>query len=165
MLDKFLALLERFVVAHELIAANSAKGDVQAQAIAKAKNAEADEDKARETEQAPKAAEDKPKRGRKPAAKKEPEPEDDEPAPEDDEPKPKRGRKAADDDVDYAALREEIADIDDALNDGDSNEAVDEFDDLMDEYGAKKLKDLQDEDLEAFLKAAKKIVNKYYEEE
>lgn len=162
MLQDLIALLARFVVAVETIAANSAKGDVQAQAIAKAKNAEADEDKARETEQAPKAT-DAPKRGRKPAAQKEVTPED-EPAPED-EPKPKRGRKAAAGDVDYAALREEIADIDDALNDGDSNEAVDEFDDLMDEYGAKKLKDLQDEDLEAFLKAAKKIVNKYYEEE
>ncbi|QPI13703.1 13.88 kDa late protein [Serratia phage Tsm2] len=151
MLDKFLALLERFVVAHELIAANSgsrATGLDPATAAPYGKE-----------EQPAPAAEDKPKRGRKPAAKKDPEPE-----PED-EPKPKRGRKAAADDVDYAALREQIADIDDALNDGDSNEAVDEFDDLMDEYGAKKLKDLQDEDLEAFLKAAKKIVNKYYEEE
>lgn len=153
MLDKFLALLERFVVAHELIAANSgnrAAGLDPATAAPYGK------------EETPvPAAEDKPKRGRKPAAKKEPEPEQE---PED-EPKPERGRKAAAGDVDYKALREEIADIDDALNDGDSNEAVDEFDDLMDEYGAKKLKDLQDEDLEAFLKAAKKIVNKYYEEE
>ena len=149
MLDKFLALLERFVVAHELIAANSgnrATGLDPATAAPYGK----------EETPAP-AAEDKPKRGRKPAEKKEPETED--------EPKPKRGRKAAADGADYGALREEIADIDDALNDGDSNEAVDEFDDLMDEYGAKKLKDLQDEDLEAFLKAAKKIVNKYYEEE
>lgn len=155
MLDKFLALLERFVVAHELIAANSgnrATGIDPATAAPYGK----------EETTAP-TAEDKPKRGRKPAAKKEPEPED---APEPEEDKPKRGHKAAAaDDVDYKALREEIADIDDALNDGDSNEAVDEFDDLMDEYGAKKLKDLQDEDLEAFLKAAKKIVNKYYEEE
>lgn len=155
MLDKFLALLERFVVAHELIAANSgirATGLDPATATPYGK-----------AETPAPAAEDKPKRGRKPAAKKEPEPEAEQ-DPED-EPKPKRGRKAAADDIDYAALREEIADIDDALNDGDSNEAVDEFDDLMDEYGAKKLKDLQDEDLEAFLKAAKKIVNKYYEEE
>lgn len=146
MLDKFLALLERFVVAHELIAANSGKTTL----------IEKVGDVVRAEETTAPAAEDKPKRGRNPAAKKEPAPEED---------KPKRGRKAAADDVDYAALREEIADIDDALNDGDSNEAVDEFDNLMDEYGAKKLKDLQDEDLEAFLKAAKKIVNKYYEEE
>lgn len=152
MLDKFLALLERFVVAHELIAANSGKTTL----------IEKVGDVVRAEETPAPAVEDKPKRGRKPAAKKEPEPED-EPEPEED--KPKRGSKAAAGDVDYAALREEIADIDDALNDGDSNEAVDEFDDLMDEYGAKKLKDLQDEDLEAFLKAAKKIVNKYYEEE
>lgn len=148
MLDKFLALLERFVVAHELIAVNSgsrATGLDPATAVPYGK----------EETPAP-AAEDKPKRVRKPAAKKEPEPEED---------TPKRGHKAAADDADYKALREEIADIDDALNDGDSNEAVDEFDDLMDEYGAKKLKDLQDEDLGAFLKAAKKIVNKYYEEE
>lgn len=153
MLDKFLALLERFVVAHELIAANSGKTTL-VEKVGEVVRAE---------ETPAPAVEDKPKRGRKPAAKKEPEPED-EPEPEEED-KPKRGRKAAADDVDYAALREEIADIDDALNDGDSNEAVDEFDDLMDEYGAKKLKDLQDEDLEAFLKAAKKIVNKYYEEE
>lgn len=149
MMDKFLALLE--LVAHELIAANSGKTTLN----------EKVGDVVRAEETPAPAAEDKPKRGRKPSTKKEPEPE---PEPED-EPKPKRGRKAAADDVDYAALREEIADIDDALNDGDSNEAVDEFDDLMDEYGAKKLKDLQDEDLEAFLKAAKRIVNKYYEEE
>ena len=156
MLDKFLALLERFVVAHELIAANSGKTSATYSGPATA-------DAAKGAGSPEPAAEDKPKRGRKPAAKKEPEPEEvQEP---EDEPKPKRGRKAAADDVDYAALREQIADIDDALNDGDSNEAVDEFDDLMDEYGAKKLKDLQDEDLEAFLKAAKKIVNKYYEEE
>ena len=155
MLDKFLALLERFVVAHELIAANSGKTTL-VEKVGEVVRAE---------ETPATAVEDKPKRGRNPAAKKEPEPEQEpEPEPED-EPKPKRGRKAAADDVDYKALREEIADIDDALNDGDSNEAVDEFDDLMDEYGAKKLKDLQDEDLEAFLKAAKKIVNKYYEEE
>lgn len=164
MLDKFLALLERFVVAHELIAANSgnrATGLDPATAAPYGKEeTSALEDLA---QRAAAEAGDKPKRGRKPAAQKEVTPED-EPAPED-EPKPKRGRKAASDDVDYKALREEIADIDDALNDGDSNEAVDEFDDLMDEYGAKKLKDLQDEDLEAFLKAAKKIVNKYYEEE
>lgn len=153
MLDKFLALLERFVVAHELIAANSGKTTL----------IEKVGDVVRVEETPAPAAEDKPKPGRKPAAQKEVTPED-EPAPED-EPKPKRGRKAAAGGVDYAALREQIADIDDALNDGDSNEAVDEFDDLMDEYGAKKLKDLQDEDLEAFLKAAKKIVNKYYEEE
>lgn len=153
MLDKFLALLERFVVAHELIAAtpgSRAAGLDPATAAPYGK------------EETPKpAAEDKPKRGRKPAAQKEVTPED-EPVPED-EPKPKRGKTQRG--VDYKELREQIADIDDALNDGDSNEAVDEFDDLMDEYGAKKLKDLQDEDLEAFLKAAKKIVNKYYEEE
>lgn len=159
MLDKFLALLERFVVAHELIAANSAPQKALSSAIVISSN---EETPAQGHGAAGSSAKAKP--GRKPAAKKEPEPED-EPTPEED--KPKRGRKAAAaaDDVDYKALREEIADIDDALNDGDSNEAVDEFDDLMDEYGAKKLKDLQDEDLEAFLKAAKKIVNKYYEEE
>lgn len=159
MLDKFLALLERFVVAHELIAANSGNRATGLDPATVAPYG-------KEETPAP-AAEDKPKRGRKPAAKKEPEPEDEQEQEQEseDEPKPKRGRKAAAGGVDYAALREEIADIDDALNDGDSNEAVDEFDDLMDEYGAKKLKDLQDEDLEAFLKAAKKIVNKYYEED
>lgn len=156
MLDKFLALLERFVVAHELIAANSAP---QKALSAELVTSDKEETPAKGNGAAGSSAKAKP--GRKPATKKEPDPED-EPAPEE---KPKRGRKAAADGVDCAALREEIADIDDALNDGDSNEAVDEFDDLMDEYGAKKLKDLQDEDLEAFLKAAKKIVNKYYEEE
>lgn len=162
MLDKFLALLERFVVAHELIAANSGNrkvGDLTVDVTATGVDAVK-----RAAEQAKEDIDDaKPKRGRKPAAKKEPEPEDEQ-EPED-EPKPKRGRKAAADDVDYAALREEIADIDEALNTGPSNDAVDEFDDLMDKYDAKRLKDIQDEDLEAFLKAAKKIVDKYYEEE
>lgn len=156
MLDKFLALLDRFVVAHELIAANSgnrATGLDPATAAPYSKE---------ETPAPTSGGATKAKPGRKPAAKKEPE---DAPKWEpEDEPKPKRGRKAADD-VDYKALRVEIADIDDALNDGDSNEAVDEFDKLMDDYDAKRLNDIEDEDLEAFLKAAKKIVNKYYEEE
>lgn len=151
MLDKFLALLERFVVAHELIAANSGNRKVGEPNVAET-TAGVVEVKNTIDE----AKEDKPKRGRKPAEKKEPEPVKDE------EKKPKRSRG---DDVDYKALREEIADIDDALNDGDSNEAVDEFDKLMDDYDAKRLNEIEDEDLEAFLKAAKKIVNKYYEEE
>ena len=158
MLDKFLALLERFVAAHELIAANSGNRKV-GELTVDVTTAGVDAVK-RAAEQAKEDIDEaKPKRGRKPATKKDPEPEQE---PED-EPKPKRGKTQRG--VDYKELREQIADIDDALNDGDSNEAVDEFDKLMDDYDAKRLNDIEDEDLEAFLKAAKKIVNKCYEEE
>ena len=39
-----------------------------------------------------------------------------------------------------------------------------EFDDLMDEYSAKTLKDIKEADLPEFVKKARKIVAKYYDE-
>lgn len=66
--------------------------------------------------------------------------------------------------VDIKALRDEVLEIDDALTDGEIEEALDEFDDLMDEYSAKTLKDIKEADLPEFVKKARKIVAKYYDE-
>ena len=66
--------------------------------------------------------------------------------------------------IDVKALRAEVLEIDDALTDGDIEEALDEFDDLMDEYSAKTLKDIKEADLPEFVKKARKIVAKYYDE-
>lgn len=144
MLEKMIALLERFVVAHESIAKSLASTPVYATlettevAVAEEKPAQV-EQKA-EVKEEP-AAEEKPKRTRtRSAAKKE-------------EPK-----------VDMKALREEILEIDDAITDGDVDEAADEFDDLMDDYGINKLPEIKDEDVEAFVIKARKIIAKYYEE-
>lgn len=66
--------------------------------------------------------------------------------------------------IDVKALRDEVLEIDDALTDGDIEEALDEFDELMDEYSAKTLKDIKEADLPEFIKKARKIVAKYYDE-
>lgn len=66
--------------------------------------------------------------------------------------------------IDVKALRDEVLEIDDALTDGDIEEALDEFDELMDEYKAKTLKDIKEADLPEFVKKARKIVDKYYDE-
>lgn len=66
--------------------------------------------------------------------------------------------------IDVKALRAEVLEIDDALTDGDIEEALDDFDDLMDEYSAKTLKDIKEADLPEFVKKARKIVAKYYDE-
>lgn len=135
MLDKFLALLERFVVAHELIAANSAKpaalmGEVAA---------------------APEAA--------KPKAAPEPEPEQEE---EEDAPKPKAKAKAKEA-PDLDTMREEIKTMATHIAEGDSDECADEFDDLLDDFKVRTVTKLADDDVEEFHAEAKKIVSKYYE--
>jgi len=144
MLEKMIALLERFVVAHESIAKSLASTPVYA--TLETKEVAVSEEKPAKVEQKAEAkeepaAEEKPKRTRtRSAAKKE-------------EPK-----------VDLKALREEILEIDDAITDGDVDEAADEFDDLMDDYGINKLPEIKDEDVEAFVIKARKIIAKYYEE-
>lgn len=167
MLDKFLVLLERFVVAHELIAANSAKSksvgaltvDVSTtgveavnEALAKAKkelNVEGED-----------VIDTKP-------AKTKPEPEDDL---DDDEPeeKPKRKPRQAKPKEepkgpDVAKLREEIKTIAKAIAAGDSDECADKFDELLEDYKVRTVTKLADEDVEAFHKDATKLVGKYYE--
>lgn len=156
MLDKFLALLERFVVAHELIAANSAKttliekvGDVLR---AEEKSAGVGPcpgpgyelcDTGGDTPEWVKTAdepEEKPKT-RKPRAT-----------------KPK-----AEPEPDLDKLREEIEVMAKHIGSGDSDDCADELDDLLDEYDARSVKKLKDLQVQEFHKELKAIVAKYYD--
>ena len=166
MLEKFLVLLERFVVAHELIAANSAKQVVQVSAPIEVETVmytkEAVDECAEEaTKEIPvegedvvdtKPAEEEEKPKRKPRKAKTEEPA---PAPEPEE------------EVDYQSLRDQIQAIDDAINEGPSDAACDDSDELLEEFTGKKMKiaAIKDEDLAEYLKRLTAIKNKYFEEE
>jgi len=149
MLDKFLVLLERFVVAHELIAANSAKpvavlGEVAAN------------DEAAEPEQKAPA---KRTRAAKPKAAPEPEPEQEEEEVRITTPKSRKDKGEKDLDT----LREEIKTMATHIAEGDSDECADEFDDLLEDFKVRTVTKLNDDDVEEFHAEAKKIVSKYYE--
>ena len=173
MLEKFLVLLERFVVAHELIAANSAKQptnksvgeltvDVAVTGVETVKKELAkaleEVEKAKEipvegediVDTKP-AEEEKPKR--KPRKDKV-----EEPTPEPEEEK---------EEVDYQSLRDQIQAIDDAINEGPSDAACDDSDELLEEFTGKKMKiaAIKDEDLAEYLERLTAIKNKYFEEE
>lgn len=163
MLEKFLVLLERFVVAHELIAANSAKQVVQVAAPLEVETVvytkEAVEECAEDaTKEIPvegedivdtkPAEEEKPKRKQRKAKVEEPTPEPEE-------------------EVDYQSLRDQIQAIDDAINEGPSDAACDDSDELLEEFTGKKMKiaAIKDEDLAEYLERLTAIKNKYFEEE
>lgn len=149
MLEKMLVLLERFVVAHELIAANSAKPVAVRGEVAAAPEAAEPEQKgpAKRT------------RTTKPKAAPEPEPEPEE---EEEAPKPKAKAKAKDA-PDLDTLREEIKTMATHIAEGDSDECADEFDDLLEDFKVRTVTKLADADVGEFHAEAKKIVSKYYE--
>ena len=149
MLEKMLVLLERFVVAHELIAANSAKPVAVAGGVAAAPEAAEPEQKAPA----------KRTRAAKPKATPEPETEQEE---EEEAPKPKAKAKAKDT-PDLDTLREEIKTMATHIAEGDSDECADEFDDLLEDFKVRTVTKLADDDVEEFHAEAKKIVSKYYE--
>ncbi|UCR96572.1 13.88 kDa late protein [Escherichia phage 590B] len=166
MLEKFLVLLERFVVAHELIAANSAKQvvqvatplEVETVSYTKEAVAECAEEATKEIPvegedivDAKPAEEEKPKRKPRKAKVEEPTPEPEEEKEE----------------VDYQSLRDQIQAIDDAINEGPSDAACDDSDELLEEFTGKKMKiaAIKDEDLAEYLKRLTAIKNKYFEEE
>lgn len=166
MLEQFLKLLERFVVAHELIAANSAKQSAQVAAplevetVVYTKEAVAECEKEATKEipvegedivDAKPAEEEKPKRKPRKAKVEEPTPEPEEEKEE----------------VDYQSLRDQIQAIDDAINEGPSDAACDDSDELLEEFTGKKMKiaAIEDEDLAEYLKRLTAIKNKYFEEE
>lgn len=187
MLDQFLKLLERFVVAHELIAANSAKQVVVAETatieptvakeatkeipvegedIVDTKPVEAKEVLELAKEAAVKIAIEsnksqsknksgeiieEPKRKSRKAKVEEPTPEPEEEKEE----------------VDYQSLRDQIQAIDDAINEGPSDAACDDSDELLEEFTGKKMKiaAIKDEDLVEYLERLTAIKNKYFEEE
>lgn len=156
MLEKFLVLLERFVVAHELIAANSVKQVVVAETatiettVAKeaTKEIPVEGEDIVDTKQ---AEEEKPKRKTRKAKVEEPTPEPEEEKEE----------------VDYQSLRDQIQAIDDAINEGPSDAACDDSDELLEEFTGKKMKiaAIKDEDLAEYLERLTAIKNKYFEEE
>lgn len=162
MLDQFLKLLERFVVAHELIAANSAKQPVyELKADANIADSVRDVVAKEATKEIPVEGEDivdtkpveeeKPKRKPRKAKVEEPTPEPEEEKEE----------------VDYKSLRDQIQAIDDAINEGPSDAACDDSDELLEEFTGKKMKiaAIKDEDLAEYLERLTAIKNKYFEEE
>lgn len=153
MLDKFLELLERFVVAHELIAANSAK---PAAVISPVVSGPAAPEAAEPEQKAPA------KRGRPAKSKAEPEPEPEPEQEEEEAPKPKAKAKAKEA-ADIDTLRDEIKTMATHIAEGDSDECADEFDDLLEDFKVRTVTKLADDDVEEFHAEAKKIVSKYYE--
>ena len=167
MLEQFLKLLERFVVAHELIAANSAKQSAQVAAplevetvvYTKEAVAECEKEVTKEipvegedtVDTKPAEEEEKPKRKPRKAKVEEPTPEPEEEKEE----------------VDYQSLRDQIQAIDDAINEGPSDAACDDSDELLEEFTGKKMKiaAIKDEDLAEYLERLTAIKNKYFEEE
>lgn len=147
MLDKFLVLLERFVVAHELIAANSAKPGAVMGEFAAPEAAEPEQN-----------APAKRTRAAKPKAAPEPEPEQE----EEEAPKSKAKAKAKEA-PDLDTLRDEIKTMATHIAEGDSDECADEFDDLLEDFKVRTVTKLADDDVEDFHAEAKKIVSKYYE--
>lgn len=166
MLEQFLVLLERFVVAHELIAANSVRRTELPKAITAPYGKDADSGDAETatiatTKELPVEGEDivdtkpvedeKPKRKPRKAKVEEPTPEPEEEKEE----------------VDYQSLRDQIHAIDDAINEGPSDAACDDSDELLEEFTGKKMKiaAIKDEDLAEYLERLTAIKNKYFEEE
>ncbi len=162
MLDQFLKLLERFVVAHELIAANSAKKPVyELKADANIADSVRDVVAKEATKEITVEGEDlvdtKPAEEEKPKRKPR-KPKVEEPTPEPQEEK---------EEVDYQSLRDQIQAIDDAINEGPSDAACDDSDELLEEFTGKKMKiaAIKDEDLAEYLERLTAIKNKYFEEE
>ncbi len=159
MLDKFLVLLERFVVAHELIAANSVKPTVEIDSAALQQHindslkggAIRDALKDTQIKEVPVEGEDvidtKP-------AKAKPEPEDDL---DDEEPeeKPKRKpRQAKPKDEpkgpDVTKLREEIKAKAQAIGVGDSDDVADALEALLDKFNSSTVTKLKEEQVPDF---------------
>lgn len=151
MLDQFLKLLERFVVAHELIAANSVKQVAETATIAPTVATKEIPVEGEEVIDTKPAEEEKPKRKPRKAKVEEPTPEPEEEKEE----------------VDYQSLRDQIQAIDDAINEGPSDAACDDSDELLEEFTGKKMKiaAIRDEDLAEYLERLTAIKNKYFEEE
>lgn len=151
MLDQFLKLLERFVVAHELIAANSVKQVVVAETATTEPDVATKEIPVEGediVDTKPAEEEEKPKRKPRKAKVEEPTP-------------------APEEEVDYQSLRDQIQAIDDAINEGPSDAACDDSDELLEEFTGKKMKiaAIKDEDLAEYLGRLTAIKNKYFEEE
>lgn len=162
MLDKFLALLERFVVAHELIAANSGNNKTSVGELTVDVTTTGVETVKKELDKALKEVE------KAKAKSKEDDLEDDladDEAPEE-KPKtrkPRATKPKAEPEPDLDKLREEIEVMAKHIGSGDSDDCADELDDLMDEYDVRSVKKLKDLQVQEFHKELKAIVAKYYD--
>jgi len=150
MLETFIKLLERFVVAHELIAANSVKTIYVDPAIKGTPAA----DEGGPAKELPVEGEDvidvpEEKPARKPRQTK--------PVAE----KPKGEPKGPD----LSELRDEIKTIAKHIAAGDSDECADLFDELLEDFKVRTVTKLADDDVEPFHKAANKLVRKFYDVE
>ena len=156
MLETIIKLLERFVVAHELIAANSAK---QPATVTVANNsADTVEISTKGNGGSEKAVKggDKPKQEEDDLDNEEPE----------EKPKtrkPRATKPKAEPEPDLDKLREEISVMAKHIGSGDSDDCADELDDLMDEYDVRSVKKLGDLQVQEFHKELKAIVAKYYD--
>lgn len=157
MLETIIKLLERFVVAHELIAANSAKttliekvGDVvRAEEKLVVETVSAGASKVYADGVKPKPEED--------------DLADDEPEEKPKTRKPRATKPKAEPEPDLDKLREEIEVMAKHIGSGDSDDCADELDDLMDEYDVRSVKKLGDLQVQEFHKELKAIVAKYYD--
>lgn len=162
MIEKFYALLERFVIAHELIAANS-RPVTGAGGSTPAKDSESQNG----------SAPTKTTRTRKAPAPKE-EPEDDEPEEKtttkkrggktEVPAKTTRGKKGTDK---RAAIGEmaKVAVEGDGLDDEDADALVDKFDDLLEDFEVKNVKELDDDQVDEFHDALKELIEEFYDVE
>lgn len=155
-LETILKLIERFVVAHELIAANSVK---QPATVTVANNsADTVEIIAKGDGGSEKAVKggDKPKQEEDDLA-------DDETEEKPKTRKPRATKPKAEPEPDLDKLREEIEVMAKHIGSGDSDDCADELDDLLDEYDARSVKKLKDLQVQEFHKELKAIVAKYYD--
>lgn len=173
MLDKFLALLERFVVAHELIAANSGNKktsvgaltvDVSTAGVDEGNKALAEAEKKVSGGVGPEGAftVDN-KTGNRIRIEVEDDLADDEPEEKPKTRKPRATKPKAEPEPDLDKLREEIEVMAKHIGSGDSDDCADELDDLLDEYDARSVKKLKDLQVQEFHKELKAIVAKYYD--
>lgn len=155
MLDKFLALLERFVLAHEILAdaaqAQAGKG-VPVQPILGGEEEKSAQELPVEGENVIDA---------KPAKKVDLV--DDDPEEKPKTRKPRQPKPKAEPEPDLAKLREEIEVMAKHIGSGDSDDCADELDDLLDEYDARSVKRVKDDEVQEFHKELKAIVAKYYD--
>ena len=170
MIEQFLKLLERFVVAHELIAANSGKpgvvihndagtefvGGPAKQEISEPSTKLVDKKKAPELPVEGESVVDTKPEPKKKVAK--PEPGDDLA----DEPEEKPRPKPAPATGSVKELRDKLRQIATHISAGDSDECCEQFDDLLDAYGIRTVPKLTDEQVPAFYAAADDILRRYY---
>ena len=160
MLETIIKLLERFVVAHELIAANSAKQTI-VEAVGSVGPAE---EKVACGGVGPDGAftVDN-KTGKKIKVEVEDDLADDDTEEKPKTRKPRATKPKAEPEPDLDKLREEIEVMAKHIGSGASDDCADELDDLLDEYDARSVKKLKDLQVQEFHKELKAIVAKYYD--